>query len=277
MKELETYEDRNSKARGQKGPIHLTRQNDYALNDIRNRWNAAAKKLGYEVGDYNGPRQNYFADSQKNVRSGVRQSTDDVYLKPVMGKRSNLHVIMFSHVTRILFSGNTAFGVEYSRNGRLCKVMARKEVILSASALASPQILMLSGIGPKRQLQKFNIKVSIDLPGVGQNLEDHVRTFAKFSTNQSYPKNAYITKKNYRLWKSQREGIFASSLSCSFVFSTSNYSIDSNDTQITAQLYIARDAFTLILSVCPYKWRQPEFIAVDLLVFKVRIRLTIFW
>nr|MBE5725243.1 putative glucose dehydrogenase [Cucujiformia] len=115
-----------------------------------------------------------FMIAQGTIRRGARCSTAKAFLRPIR-HRKNIHVALNSHVTRILINPTTmrAYGVEFIRNGRKQLVLARKEVILSAGAINSPQILMLSGVGPKKELNKFKIPVLRDLP-VGENLQDHV-------------------------------------------------------------------------------------------------------
>nr|MBE5725237.1 putative glucose dehydrogenase [Cucujiformia] len=108
------------------------------------------------------------------IRRGSRCSTAKAFLRPVRTRR-NIHVALNAHATKILINPSTmrAFGVEFVRNGRKQLVLARKEVILSAGSINTPQLLMLSGVGPKDQLAKYNIPVLRDLP-VGENLQDHV-------------------------------------------------------------------------------------------------------
>nr|NVI72424.1 putative glucose dehydrogenase [Cucujiformia] len=115
-----------------------------------------------------------FMIAQGTIRRGSRCSTAKAFLRPIR-LRKNIHVALESHVTKILINPTTmrAYGVEYLRYGRRHVVLARKEVILSAGAINSPQILMLSGIGPKHQLDKFNIPTLKNLL-VGENLQDHV-------------------------------------------------------------------------------------------------------
>nr|NVI72507.1 putative glucose dehydrogenase [Cucujiformia] len=115
-----------------------------------------------------------FMVAQGTIRRGSRCSTAKAFLRPIR-LRKNIHIALESHVTKILINPATmkAIGVEFVRYGRKQVVLARKEVILSAGAINSPQILMLSGIGPKRELDKFNIPTLKDLP-VGENLQDHV-------------------------------------------------------------------------------------------------------
>nr|MBE5725221.1 putative glucose dehydrogenase [Cucujiformia] len=115
-----------------------------------------------------------FMVAQGTIRRGSRCSTAKAFLRPIR-LRKNIHIALESHVTKILINPSTmrAIGVEFVRHGRKQLVLARKEVILSAGAINSPQILMLSGIGPKNQLERFNIPTLRNLP-VGENLQDHV-------------------------------------------------------------------------------------------------------
>ncbi|KAJ8917312.1 hypothetical protein NQ315_002330 [Exocentrus adspersus] len=134
----------------------------------------AGKELGYQVRDCNGEKQTGFMLAQGTMRRGGRCSTAKAFLRPVRN-RPNLHVAMHSQVTKLMIDQKTkrAYGVKMMRNNRPHFVKARKEVILSAGAIGSPQILMLSGIGPREHLESFNIPVHSDLK-VGHNLQDHV-------------------------------------------------------------------------------------------------------
>ncbi|XP_026685748.1 glucose dehydrogenase [FAD, quinone] [Diaphorina citri] len=135
----------------------------------------AGEEMGYNIVDYNGAQQTGFSLYQFTMRRGNRCSTAKAFLSPVK-HRKNLHVALWSHVTRVMIDPNSrrAYGVEYLRDGRLHKVFARKEVILSAGALNSPQLLMLSGIGPREHLAEIGVPLIHDSPGVGQNLQDHI-------------------------------------------------------------------------------------------------------
>jgi choline dehydrogenase len=124
------------------------------------------------IADYNGPEQDGAAIAQVTQRNGRRWSTADAYLRPAL-RRRNLSVISGAHVTGVEIQGGRATGVRYRRRGREQVARAKREVILAAGALASPQLLMLSGIGPAQQLQGLGIPVVVDLPGVGENLQDH--------------------------------------------------------------------------------------------------------
>ena len=116
-----------------------------------------------------------------SVRKGVRQSSVEAYLRPARGRR-NLEVETSAFVRRIRTEGRRATGVEYERNGAAQSAVAKREVILAAGAIGSPQILMLSGIGPGRHLQEYGIPVVADMPGVGENLHDHVYTTCNYTT-----------------------------------------------------------------------------------------------
>ncbi|XP_072381734.1 glucose dehydrogenase [FAD, quinone] [Diabrotica undecimpunctata] len=134
----------------------------------------AGLEMGYPVRDINGADQAGFMIAQGTIRRGSRCSTAKAFLRPVK-LRKNIHIALNAHVTRVLINPTTmrAFGVEFVRNGRKQVVTAKREIILSAGAINTPQILMLSGIGPKDELTKHGIPVLRDLP-VGENLQDHV-------------------------------------------------------------------------------------------------------
>ncbi|XP_055678424.1 glucose dehydrogenase [FAD, quinone] [Lutzomyia longipalpis] len=135
----------------------------------------AGEEMGYDIVDVNGEQQTGFALYQFTMRRGTRCSTAKAFLRPVR-LRKNLHVALYSHVTRVIIDPETkrALGVEFLRNGQSHKVYAKREVILSAGAIASPHLLMLSGVGPPENLRKVGIPVIHPLPGVGQNLQDHI-------------------------------------------------------------------------------------------------------
>ncbi|KAF6217155.1 hypothetical protein GE061_001509 [Apolygus lucorum] len=135
----------------------------------------AGEEMGYEIRDINGEQQTGFALYQFTTRRGMRSSCAKAFLNPVR-LRSNLHIALNTQVTKILIDGNKrAYGVELVREGGVKQVVhARKEVILSGGAVNSPQLLMLSGIGQKEQLAQHGIKTLVDLPGVGENVMDHI-------------------------------------------------------------------------------------------------------
>jgi choline dehydrogenase-like flavoprotein len=134
----------------------------------------AARQAGHPLNsDFNGPTQEGVGPYQVTHKNGERFSAAKAYLTPALG-RPNLEVITGAHVLRVLLDGRRAVGVELLRGGQRVTLNARREVLLAAGALQSPQLLMLSGIGPAAELQRHGIAVALALPGVGQNLHDHV-------------------------------------------------------------------------------------------------------
>ena len=134
----------------------------------------AGVEMGYENRDCNGARQTGFMLPQATIRRASRCSTAKAFLRPARN-RKNLDIITEAHVMKVLIDKDTkqAYGVKFSRLGKMYKVLAGREVILSAGALNSPQLLMLSGLGPRHQLASIGIPVLVDLGGVGRNLQDH--------------------------------------------------------------------------------------------------------
>lgn len=131
--------------------------------------------MGYDIVDVNGEQQTGFAFFQYTMRRGARASTAKAFLRPVRLRR-NLHIHLYAQGTKILFddSGKRAIGVEFYRQGKFYTTYAKREVIIAAGAINSPQLLMLSGIGPADHVSSFGIPVRADLSGVGQNIQDHI-------------------------------------------------------------------------------------------------------
>lgn len=153
----------------------------------------AGQEMGYDIRDINGDQQTGFSLFQYTMRRGMRCSTAKAFLRPIR-LRKNLHISIFSHVTKLLINPNDkrVYGVEFIKNGKRYQVKARKEVILSAGAINSPQLLMLSGIGPRKDLEKVGINVIHDSPGVGQNLQDHIATGVTFLVD--YPVTMLLSR-----------------------------------------------------------------------------------
>ncbi|MGH2832439.1 MAG: GMC family oxidoreductase [Solirubrobacteraceae bacterium] len=154
------------------GPLRV--ENERSPRQLTKRFLAACQSSGIPViDDYNGPEQDGAAMVQVTQRGGKRWSAADAYLRPA-GSRANLEVLTGVHVLKVKLQGQRATGVDYrDRRGREHTVEAQREVILCAGALASPQLLMLSGIGPPNHLREHGIDVAVQLPGVGENLQDH--------------------------------------------------------------------------------------------------------
>ncbi len=144
------------------------------INPLSKAFVAAGEELGFpRNADFNGPQQDGVGFYQVTQKQGRRHSAADGYLKPAL-KRPNLAVQTHAHVTRLLWQGKRATGVAYARNGQAHEAGAKREVILCGGTVNSPQLLLLSGIGPGGHLKSLGIPVVGDLPGVGENLQDHL-------------------------------------------------------------------------------------------------------
>lgn len=157
-----------------------------------------------EANDYNGQTQFGMSQTQDTLRNGLRSSTNKAFLRPAK-RRSNLHITLNSLATKIVINPTSkrARCVRFVRDGRSYRVIARKEIILSAGAIQSPQLLLLSGVGDERQLNEHGIGVIEDLPGVGENLQDHIGFFPVFSIqNPDGNKTLSIISKNVLTEKS---------------------------------------------------------------------------
>jgi choline dehydrogenase len=151
---------------------------------VSQRFVDACVELGYKHNpDFNGVRQSGAGLYQSTIKDGKRHSAAAAFLLPIR-QRPNLTITTSALVTRLLFKKTRAIGVEYLHEGMLHQVRVNQEVILSAGAYDSPQLLLLSGIGDAKHLQAMGISVVVDLPGVGQNLQDHVNvSVAQKTTN----------------------------------------------------------------------------------------------
>jgi choline dehydrogenase len=185
FKKLESYSGGDSQYHGSFGEI--------GVSELRNRnasceaWVEAATQFGLPRNpDFNGATSYGVGSYQLSIRDGWRSSSARAFLKPAR-TRGNLHVTTNALASRVLFSGVRATGIEYIKDGKRHEARARKEVILAAGALQSPQVLQLSGIGPSDLLRQHGIKVVADLPGVGENLQDHyqIRTIVKLKARDS--------------------------------------------------------------------------------------------
>jgi choline dehydrogenase len=155
---------------GTGGPLCVS---DVVRHPICEAFIAATSELGFARNDdFNGASQDGAGYHQTTTRNGKRCSTAVGYLRPAM-HRPNLRVVTSALTEKIRFEGRRATGVSFRRDGRLCTASAAREVILCGGAVNSPQLLMLSGIGPQQHLAGFGLPVVHDLPGVGQSLQDH--------------------------------------------------------------------------------------------------------
>ena len=168
---------------GTGGP--LTVSNMRLRRPICDAWVAAAQNAGYPFNtDYNGAEQEGISYFQLTSRNGRRCSSAVAFLNTAR-QRPNLKIVTAAHTTRVLFEDKRAVGIAYlDRGGRERRLRARRDVILSAGAIGSPQILMLSGIGEADHLKQCGIDVFVDLPGVGKNLQDHLQARLVYKCNE---------------------------------------------------------------------------------------------
>lgn len=156
---------------GNDGPLSVT--DLHSDNPLQEKFLTAAREQGYTIlDDFNGAEQEGLGVYQVTHINGERCSSARAYLFPHRD-RNNLTIETFAQTQRILIENGVAVGVEYKHNGQLKQIYARREVLLSAGAMQSPQILMLSGVGDQQELMKHGIQVKKHLPGVGQNFHDH--------------------------------------------------------------------------------------------------------
>ncbi|MFI5016553.1 MAG: GMC family oxidoreductase [Dongiales bacterium] len=168
----ESWERGGDAYRGGEGP--LTTQTCRYQDPLLDAFAAAGKSAGHGwTDDYNGERQEGFGRLQMTIRKGRRCSAATAYLRPAL-RRPNLKIEVLSLATRLVIEGGRAVGIEYTQRGERRVARASREVILSGGVINTPQTLMLSGIGDPAELKRLDIPVKVALPGVGQNLQDHV-------------------------------------------------------------------------------------------------------
>jgi choline dehydrogenase len=183
FKRMETCLAGADEWRGGDGPLRLER--GPATNPLFKAFFAAVQEAGYPLtNDVNGYRQEGFAAFDRTIYRGRRLSAARAYLHPVMS-RPNLEVRTLAFVTRILFEGSRATGVELARPGRRgTEAIEAGEVVVCGGAINSPQLLQLSGVGNARELEQLGIKPTHDLPGVGEHLQDHLEVYIQHASKQ---------------------------------------------------------------------------------------------
>ena len=173
FKRVENHKIKNSMYTGNEGAVSISGGNNMK-NPLYNAFIDSAIEAGYKkTEDYNGYQQEGFGQKFMNVDSGVRASTSYAYLDPIK-QRKNLTILSKSLVTKIIFNNKKACGVELIKNNKNYSIYSHKEIILSAGSIGSPHILQVSGVGCRKKLKNAGIHVIHDLPGVGENLQDHL-------------------------------------------------------------------------------------------------------
>ena len=230
---------------GQNGPVYLqslssssskssTSTNDQSIDDhssvdrILQTFLHASRQSGYRIIDLNQGVSNGSSLLQSTIKQGRRQSISTAFLEPILKQRINLHVLANSMVTKILFENDRAIGVRFQRDWQQYSVFARQEVIISAGTLQSPKLLMLSGIGPRTELNRHQIPLKIDLPGVGENLHDHVGSLGMYFIVDSIPEPG-ITKQHLKQYFYYGKGPLARSSYAATIFRSRTKSFNNND------------------------------------------------
>jgi len=206
--------------RGRGGPLHITR--GPRDNPLTRAFVEAGRQAGYPVtGDYNGRQQEGFGAMEATIWKGKRWSAANAYLRPAI--RTGRCELVRGLARRVVIRDGRATGVEISRGSRTEVVEARAEVVIAASSINSPKLLMLSGIGPAAHLAEHGIEVVADRPGVGQNLQDHLEMYIQVQSKQPVTLHRYwnLFGKGYvgAQWLFTGKGIGASNQfeSCAFI------------------------------------------------------------
>ncbi len=187
---IEDFETRGAQGRGNGGPLHVSIVPDQ--NPLYDALFKAATQAGYRINpDYNSEDQEGISKTQASIKRGRRMSVSHCYLDPAR-RRPNLNVITEVPVRRVVLDGRRCTGVVYERWGKRIEARANREVILSAGAIATPQLLELSGIGRPEILKAHGIEVAHALPAVGENFRDHIN--ARIIWRVKEPRVSYNTK-----------------------------------------------------------------------------------
>jgi choline dehydrogenase len=189
FRRAEHYEAGGDAYRGDNGPLH-TGNGNHMCNPLYGAWVEAGAEAGYiKTEDTNGYMQEGFGAMHMTVKNGVRCSTANAYLRPAMG-RSNLTVVTHAMTRRILLDGKRAVGVEYDCEGQTHRVLCRREVLVASGPIGSPHLLQRSGIGPAAVLSEAGVALQHELPGVGENLQDHAEIYIQFGCKQPLTLNS---------------------------------------------------------------------------------------
>ncbi|QGY79529.1 choline dehydrogenase [Sphingorhabdus lacus] len=221
FKRAERRDEGGDSYRGGDGPLD-TRYGPMR-NPLYQAWIDAAAQAGYPItSDINGEQQEGFGRMDMTVRDGARCSAAKAYLRPAM-KRPNLTVVTHAMAEQIVMEGRKAVGIRYQRAGQAHVAYASREVILSGGPINSPQLLMLSGIGPAAELRRHGIEIVADRPGVGANLQDHLEFYFQVACKRPvslYPYMNWFAKGLIGAqWLLTRKGLGATNHfeSCGFI------------------------------------------------------------
>lgn len=220
---MESWHGGRSAWRGSDGPLHITRGK--RKNPLFNTFIEAGHQAGWPRNDdYNGEHQEGFGPMEATIYKGRRWSAANAYLRPA--KKTGKLTLIRGLAQRVLFEGKRAVGVEIDRKGQIEQIKAGREVILAASSINTPKLLMLSGIGPAQHLRDNGIEVRVDRPGVGSNLQDHLEVYMQYKSLKPVSLYTYynlLGKSRVGVeWILQKTGLGASNQfeSCGFIRSS---------------------------------------------------------
>ncbi|GAB2879272.1 FAD-dependent oxidoreductase [Pseudoduganella ginsengisoli] len=245
FKRSENNEQIRDAYHGQGGPLNVTYPRHGS--PVNQMFLEAAAACGLPtIEDYNGAQQQGAFLYQVTHKNGERCSAAKAYLAPNR-QRANLHIVTHAVSSRILLEGRRAAGIAYFQGAQLCTVKARREVVIAGGAFGSPQLLMLSGIGPRAELQAHGIPVVHDLPGVGQNLQDHidyVQSWRVPSDNRTFGlsmRGAAYMAKGMLEWRRRRSGPVTSTYAEAGAFMSSRPGLPAPDLQLVFALALVDD------------------------------------
>ena len=194
FKKIETWSGGENEFRGGDGILPINQSKN--TNPLFKAFLSSAGEAGHKINeDMNGEDQEGFGMYDVTIHKGERASASKYYLNPVR-KKSNLKVFTESFVEKIIFDGTKAIGVEVNIKGKITRIYANKEIILSSGSINSPQLLMVSGVGPANHIKEKGIEVIKDIPGVGRNLQDHLETYIQQECKTTDTLFKYINKFN---------------------------------------------------------------------------------
>lgn len=231
---LENNQDHEDQYHGNFGPLWVETYKS-SLEASTVFMNACAESGLKKNNDFNGDNQEGFGTYQVNIKNGQRYSASDAFLKPILN-RSNLELLTNTTVLKIIINNKKAVGVQIQNRNGTNVIAAESEIILCCGAINSPQILMLSGIGSKKMLKKINISCTHDLPGVGQNLQDHLTVNVSYNVDRldTFCELMKPTKmlKNLYQYFIKRDGLLTYPASDIGVFFKTNEDVDTPNAQI---------------------------------------------
>ena len=223
FRKAETWIGGEDNYRGGNGPLAVCAGNDMRLNPLYRAFIEAGVEAGYpETKDYNGFQQEGFGAMHMTVKNGVRCSTALAYLEPAC-RRTELTVISGVLVNKVIIKNHRAVGVEYINNNAIKQVFASAEVILCAGSVGSPAILERSGVGSGAILAKAGVDVILDMPGVGENLQDHIEVLFQYHCKKPVTLNSKLSLAQKALtgarWLLFKDGLGATNHfeSCGFI------------------------------------------------------------